>query len=139
MVIKKVKSIFFLTSLLSILWLVGCDFAFPPHIANGYNSDISFQVDYINGKFHEKVNIPYGRTLSEGEKDLKVKSIKVFDKDDKLLAEYSKEYLDNLRKNTKYKDEFWAITENAIYLIPQEYQKGKAWFKYINKQPPPDY
>lgn len=131
MVIKKVKSIVFLASLISMFCLVGCEFAFPPHIANGYNSDISFQVDYTNGKFHEKVKIPYGRILSEGEKNFKVKSIKVFDKDGKFLTEYVEKYLDNLRQNTKYEDEFWVITEKALYLIPQTHQKGKDWLEYV--------
>ncbi|MBI4801227.1 MAG: hypothetical protein HY796_01770 [Elusimicrobia bacterium] len=133
MVILKFKHKFFLIGVIGIFCLLGfaCDLMVPPYISNGSAKDIYIQIYYLNGEVSGKLKFLYREKMCHRKKGEKVKSIKIFDKTDKLTAEYPEEYLDNLRKSAEYKDEFWVITEKALYLVPQARQKGNDWLEYV--------
>jgi len=131
MVITKVKSIIFLISVISIFCLAGCDFVRSPYTCSGYKHDVYIQKYYSDGIISEKIRFSYGEQLGSMGKKHKITAIKVFNPEDKLIAEYPEEYLNNLRKTVKYKDEFWVVTEKALYLVPQTRQKKNDWLEYI--------
>lgn len=133
MVILKLNRKVFLIGVVGIFCLFGfaCDLMVPPYVGSESAKDIYIQIAYLSGEVSGKLKFSYREKMCHRKKGEKVKNIKIFDGTDKLIAEYSEEYLNNLRKSAKYKDEFWVVTEKALYLIPQTHQKGNAWLEYV--------
>jgi hypothetical protein len=66
----------------------------------------------------------------EREKGLVFDSIKLYG-NDHLIADYSKEYLNEERKRVAVINELWVAYDEGLVLIPEEFHGQDKWKKYI--------
>lgn len=101
-----------------------------PNFINGYNEEIRVEITYSDGIVLNDIFTPKQRMWSHSSKDYFI-NIRIFDKNDNLLSEYPKVYLNSERDKKLTKNEVWVAYKGGLVLVPEEYITGDKWQEYI--------
>ena len=122
-----------LNSCESLKYFFPHDYFYYPVIANGYDNSVTIKVLYFNNS-PLTGEIPPNVKIWEKIKGLNIIQIKIYDKNNNLIADYPEQYL-NLERQEKGNpgNELWVAYEGGLVLVPEEYHKGDDWQKYLEQ------
>ena len=110
--------------------LLGWD-KFPmPNFRNGYEYTVRVVIEYSD-------NVPANITLKPevgfryDKEEVTFISITVYSEDGVLLAEYPEEVLNELKAKSVDDYEFWVVTEEGLFLLPEGHTSPNTWREYL--------
>jgi hypothetical protein len=111
--------------------LNGCEFAYPPCIANGYSSVITCRAAFSDGKVSDATILP--RSIAwQGVEGRHVRSLAVVSRGI-VERTYSSAVLDKIRSERPVKGELWILRPSGLRL--EDFHSAAALRKELPKPP----
>jgi hypothetical protein len=108
-----------------LILLSSCDFIVPPFVTNGYSYTVILNISINESEYN--INLKSGLSLLQRRRGTIIKTIKILSENKKILAEYTEDIINQVKKNKKIKDERYIVTEKGLYLL----ESNIDWKNYI--------